>query len=49
MTSLLVIDDEPLILDTIRLAFPEYEVTVCSKCSERHRRIPAGDSRCGAV
>ncbi len=28
MTSLLVIDDEPLILETIRLAFSDYEVTV---------------------
>ncbi len=30
MTSLLVIDDEPLILETIRLAFPDYEVTACT-------------------
>ena len=30
MTSLLVIDDEPLVLETIQLAFPDYEVTACS-------------------
>ena len=29
MTSLLVIDDEPLILETISLAFPDYDVTTC--------------------
>lgn len=29
MTKLLVIDDEPLILETIRFAFPDYEVTTC--------------------
>ncbi|MEO8494628.1 MAG: sigma-54 dependent transcriptional regulator, partial [Planctomycetota bacterium] len=30
MTSLLVIDDEPLILETIGLAFPNYDVTTCA-------------------
>ncbi|MCB9937945.1 MAG: sigma-54-dependent Fis family transcriptional regulator [Planctomycetaceae bacterium] len=30
MPSLLVIDDEPLILDTIKLAFPAYDVTTCN-------------------
>jgi two-component system nitrogen regulation response regulator GlnG len=29
MTRLLVIDDEPLILETIGLAFPDYDVTTC--------------------
>ncbi len=30
MTTLLVIDDEPLILETISLAFPDYDVTTCA-------------------
>ncbi len=34
MTSLLVIDDEALILETIQLAFPDYDVTVCANAQQ---------------
>ena len=38
MTKLLVVDDESLILESVQMAFPEYEVLTCT-CGERGREL----------
>jgi two-component system nitrogen regulation response regulator GlnG len=43
VTSLLVIDDDALILEMIRLAFPDYEVAACSSAQTEVLRHTDGN------